>query len=235
VHRTNLVLVRCCLALIGIVLIGSSARAQLQIFHDRATFTAALAGLPPPTSDDFESYAQGDIAPADRRGDFLYASDPLLTQPAIVPGGNGGQALGGSPFDVFVGGDFVRLTFQPLPGGPPPVLRAMGADFLYAPSFENIPADTYRLGVGDGTASGQFAGNLDGLDAAGGTFFLGIIADPSVVFTKVDLFSVQPDPAFLVPAYQVDDLIYVAVPEPAALSLFTLGSILLLARLRRPR
>jgi hypothetical protein len=234
-HRFRLVLVRCCLTLIGILLIGSPARAQLLIFHDRATFTAALAGLPSPTSDDYESYAQGVIAPADRRGDFLYSSDPSLTQPAIVPGGNGGQALGGSPFDVFVGGDSVLLSFQPLKIGSPPFLQAMGADFLYAPSFDDIPADTYRLGVEDGTASGQFAGNLDGLDAAGGTFFLGIIAAPSAVFTQVDLFSVQQDPSFLVPAYQVDNLTYVAVPEPTALSLFTLGSILLLARLRRPR
>lgn len=234
-HRFSLVLARCCLALIGTLLIGSPGRAQLLIFHDRATFTAALAGLPLPTSEDYESYALGDITPADRRGDFLYSSDPSLTQPAIVPGGNGGQALGGSPFDVFVGGDSVRLSFQPLPVGSPPFLRALGADFLYAPSFEDIPADTYRLGVADGAASGQLAGNLDGLDAEGGTFFLGIIADPSAVFTTVDLFSVQQDPDFLVPAYQVDDLIYVAVPEPTAFSLFTLGSIFLLARLRRPR
>lgn len=234
-RRLFVVLVRGCLTLIGILHIGSPVCAQVQVFHDRASFTTALAGLPSSTSDDYESYAMGDIATADRRGDFLYSSDPSLTQPSIVPGGNGGQALGGSPFDVFVGGDSVRLSFQPTLVGSGSVMRAIGADFLYAPSFDDIPADTYRLGVGDGAASGQFAGNLDGLDVAGGTFFLGIIADPSAVFTQVDLYSVQQDPVFLVPAYQADNLIYVAVPESGTLSLFTLGGIFLLARLRRPR
>lgn len=222
--RVGVSLVRFCLpALVGILACSAPVHAQLQLFHDRATFEAALAGLPPPLVDDYESYALGDIPFGDRRGDFLYSFDPALTQPAVVPGGDGGQALGGSPFDVFVGGDSVTLAYRPLPAGRPPLLRAFGADFLYAPSFDTIPADTYRLSVGDGNAAGQFAGNLDGLDGAGGGFFLGIIATPSAAFTQVSLSSAGLDPAFLVPAYQGDNLIYVAVPEPSPFVLFALG------------
>ena len=224
--------IRLLLTLAVILLLGSPARAQLMLFHDRSAFTAAVASLSPILTDDYESYALGDIATGDRRGDFLYTSDTSITQPAIVLGGNGGQALGGSPFDVFVGGDSVRLEYQPLPASRPPVLRAFGADFLYAPSFDSIAGNTYRLGLGDGAQAGQFVGNLDGLDGAGGTFFLGIIADSASVFTKVDIFSVQVDPAFLVPAYQADNLIYSPVPEPSTICVLTLGGILLFTRLR---
>jgi hypothetical protein len=209
------------------------AQSQVRFFKDRASFNAALSGFL--TVDDFESYSPVDIATGGRRGDFLYTSDPNITQPAIVPGGNGGQALGGSPFDVFVGGDVATLDFRStsLPAGS--LLGAFGADFLYAPSFDAIAGDTYRLSIGDGNAAGQFAGNLDGLDGSGGTFFLGIIAEPSALFSQVNLYSVQIDPNTLVPAYQIDNLAYAAVPEPSAIFGLVLGGIVLMTRLRRSR
>jgi hypothetical protein len=148
-----------------------------------------------------------------------------------VPDGSGGQALGGSPFDVFVGGDSVTLTEA---GGYR--LRAFGADFVYAPSFDVIPTDTYRLGIGDGAAAGLFAGSLDSVDPNGGSFFLGLIAAPGFEFTQVNLFSVQTDPAFLVPAYQTDNLIYAVVPEPGSLAVALLGAMVgwvVLLRTRR--
>ena len=49
----------------------------------------------------------------------------------------------------------------------------------------------------------------------------------------MSLFSVQIDPNFLVPAYQVDNLIYAAVPEPATLWLLALGAVMLLILKRR--
>ena len=164
------------------------ALAQIVIYHDRATFTAALSG--PVLTDTFETYPLGSIPQGDRRGDFLYSFDPNITQPAVAPGGNGGQVLGGFPFDVFGGGDSVTLTFSPLSPLQGPRLRALGADFLYAPSFDTIPADTYRLGIADGAAAGQFAGNLNTLDTAGGTFFLGLISGPATEFHGINLFSV---------------------------------------------
>src|SRR5262249_26235713 len=175
----------------------------------------------------------GDINTGDRRGRFLYSSDQNITKPAIVPGDNGGQALGGSPFDVFVGGDTVTLTVT---GGS--TLRAFGADFLYAPSFDTIPENTYRLGIADGPVSGHFAGNLDTIDPNGGTFFLGIIVDPGFEFTRISLFSVPPDPNFVVPAHQIDNLIYAgnlvaSVPEPGTLTFLALGTLSLAACLRR--
>lgn len=228
---------RCLAAFLLLLAPASSAFAQVTVFDDRTLFTAALAGLGTTTTDDYESYALGPITEGDVRGDFRYTFDANVTQPAVVVGGNGGQALGGSPFDVFVGGDSVTLGYSPTSPASGQTLLAFGADFLYAPSFDTIPADTYRLGIGDGTAAGQFAGNLDSIDPSGGTFFLGLIAAPSAAFRLVDLFSVQPDPAFLVPAYQVDNLAFVAVPEPGAstlsLALGAFGGLLLRARARR--
>lgn len=213
-----------CLLLVSIVVLPASGHALPLVFHDRALFTAALAGQTLIT-DDYETYALGPIALGDGRGDFRYGFDPSEVEPAIVSDGLGGQALGGAPFDVFVGGNAVTLSFQP-PGAQ---LLAFGADFFHAPSGPEIPADTYRIEIADGVAAGQFVGNDPGLDLAGGSFFLGIIADAASVFTQVTLLSVQTDPEFLVPAYQVDNLIYTAaVPEPTAFPLLALGMVLLL-------
>ncbi len=78
--------------------------------------------------DDYESYPFGSIPLGSRLGDFRYLSDPDITQPAIVPGFAGGKALGGSP-DVFVGGDSVTLSYQPLFPQQGLPLLAFGADF----------------------------------------------------------------------------------------------------------
>ena len=223
----------------GLILLGLCLwlplRAQVSVYHDRTTFLNALKGLSAKT-EDYESSPPGDLPVGSTLGDFTYTFDPTVTQPAIVAGGNGGQALGGSPFDVFVGGDSVTLT-----AGTGSTLQAFGADFLYAPAFSALPNDTYRLGLADGTSAGQFAGSLDTLDPNGGTFFLGLIAAPSAAFSRVTLFSVQTDPTFLVPAYQVDNLIYAgtiasSVPEPGSLALLlagSAGSLMLCARRRQ--
>lgn len=187
----------------------TQAHAQVTVYYDRAAFLAALSAAP--AVDDLESYSLGDIPNGDVRGDFLYAFNPAVTQAAIVSDGGGGQALGGSPFDVFVGGDSVQLTHA---AGT--ALRAFGADFAYAPSFDTIPADTYQLSIVDGAAAGSHVGNLDTIDPNGGVFFLGLIAGFGSEFSSVSLLSVQQDPNFLVPAYQADNLTYAAVPEPAA-------------------
>ena len=139
--------------------------AQATVYHDRTQFTAALAGFASLT-DNYEGYSPGPVVLGDALGDFVYGFDGAVTQPAVVSDGAGGQALGGSPFDVFVGGDSVTLTFQPLMLLTNPQLFAFGLDFAYGPSFDAIPADTYRLTIGDGLAAGQFAGNLT-LDPAG--------------------------------------------------------------------
>ncbi len=207
-----------CLAVSLLLLPMCRAFSQVSFYHSRANFTAALSNLP--QTDDFESYAPGDIAVGDVRGDFRYTADSAATQPAVVSDGGGGQALGGSPFDVFVGGDSVTLmTATGLR------LAAFGADFFYAPSFDTIAADTYRLGIRDGLAAGQFAGNPDSIDPNGGSFFLGLIVNPGYEFTAVDLFSVQLAPNFLVPAYQVDNPAYTAVPEPGAPAYLLTGSL----------
>jgi hypothetical protein len=224
------------LLLFGLATLPSVSAAQTAVYHDRIAYLTVLQEkVSAVYDDDLESNALGGIDTGARRGDFLYTSDTTITQPAIVEGGEGGAALGGSPFDVFVGGDCVLLTYKPLAPGQPPRLLAFGADFLYAPSFDDISADTYRIGIADGTGAGQYAGNLEGLDGAGGTFFLGIIVDPTASFTQLALYSVHLDPDFLVPAYQVDNFAYAAVPEPGALTLCMVGGLVFAGRLMRRR
>jgi hypothetical protein len=204
------------------------AEAGIIAFTDRTAFLIALGGSA--ASDDYEAYALGDIANGSTLGDFSYTFGPTV-QPAIAPSFVG-QALGGAPFDVFVGGDAVTLASAPL-------LRAFGADFYYAPAFEAVPGNLYQLRVDDGSGAGSFVGNLDGLDPAGGSFFLGLSADPGFEFRTVTLLSFAPldqngDP-YLTPAYQVDNLVYKrasSVPEPNAWLLWVVGSVTFFSRQR---
>lgn len=233
-QRSLMSLVVPCVVICGFLFVVALCSASPVFYHDRASFTAVLGALQMyRQDDDYESYSLGSIPLGSRLGDFRYISDPNVTQPAIVPGFMGGKALGGSLYR-FVGGDSVTLSYQPLFPQPGLPLLAFGADFSYLSSVSDIPADTYRLSIADGEAADQFGGNLTGMDPAGGTFFLGVIADPADAFTKVNLFSVQTDPSFQVPAYQVDNLIY-ATPEPTTIWRFVVGAVILLLVLMRRR
>jgi len=199
-------------------------------YTDRAAFLAAAGGAL--IADDFESHPPGPIASAATLGDFKY-SFPATVQPTVVPGAHGGQGLGG-PFDVFVGGDVVSLWHAGPTG-----LRAFGMSVFYAPSFDTIAADVYRIRIDDGAGAGTSAGN-PALANAGGVFFLGLIADAGSEFRQLSLLSVVPmdvngDP-LLVPAYQLDDFAYAlpqAAPEPATLGLVLAAAALLAAQRRR--
>ena len=215
--------------------------ASATVYHDRSAFVAALTALGFSTgTEDFESHPLGTLTSGQTLGSFQYLFDASVTVAAIASDGAGGTALGGSPSDVFVGGDAVDLAFN----GTRPLL-AFGADFFYAPSFDSVPASTYRVTVQDGTAAGAAVGNDAGLDAAGGSFFLGVIEDPPAAFRDVRLASLVPvdssgDPLFLAPAYQIDNLVFAstpAVPEPgtALLSLFGVGAVALCGRRRAKR
>src|SRR4051812_7087981 len=84
---------------------GTTADAGIIAFTDRAAFLSAVGDSP--ATDDYETYAFGDVTTGSTLGDFTYTFDATV-QPAVVGGGFGGQALGG-PFDAFVGGDAVTL------------------------------------------------------------------------------------------------------------------------------
>lgn len=221
-----------CMALL--LALTASAPAPAAVYTSRDVFISAL-GMPDPQvgHENFDARAPGPIANGLTVGDFSYAFDASLTQPAIAPDGAGGQALGGMPAGVFVGGDSVTLSSTGTAA-----LRAFGADFFYAPSFLPAPATIYRMAIADGRAAGETAANGPGLDLGGGSFFLGFIEDGSASFKSISLFSLVPadahgDPMFLVAAYQVDNLVYAAVPEPSRASVMLLGGLALWLLRRR--
>ena len=208
----------CCSSLFAVI---SGCRAAA--FTDPAAFAAAAAAAGIPiTADDFSTYPLGDISNGQTLGRFTYTfdpnpSDPTGTQPTIgLDGPN--QVLTGAPFDAFVIGNSVTLTFT---GGS---LLAFGATFTYAPADEPLLAGLYDLGILDGTGATTI-GNPAGLSADGGSFFLGFVGSSGQQFSQVSLFSLVDPPngitgsPFLIPAYEVNELVFGA-PEPGSLGLF---------------
>jgi hypothetical protein len=230
------------LAIFGSAMLASPGHAA--VFNDLTSFTnAAIADGIATTTDNFSTYIQGDIANAQRLGKFTYSfdsnlSDPTGTQPTIgVDGPN--QVLTGAPFGAFVGGNSVQLTFT---SGK--TLLAFGATFTYAPADEPLLANLYNLGILDGSGATTI-GNPAGLDAGGGSFFLGFIGATADEFSQVSLFSLVNPPngttgsPFLIPAYEVNNLVFgsaalVATPAPSSLGLLATG-LIILASLRRRR
>jgi hypothetical protein len=188
---------------------------QAAVFTDLTAFdnAAAVAGIPI-TTDNFSTYAPGNIANGQTLGQFTYTFDPNLsdptgTQPTIgLDGAN--HVLIGGPFGAFVGGSSVTLTFA---GGK--TLLAFGATFTYAPADEDLLAGLYNLGILDGSGATTI-GNPAGLTAAGGSFFLGFIGSPGEEFSQTSLFSLVSSP-FLIPGYEVNELVFgpaSVVPAP---------------------
>jgi xanthosine utilization system XapX-like protein len=212
-----------------LLLISSVANATVITLGDRSGFTAAVAsrGLAL-SADDFSSYAMGNIANGESRGAFTYAFDSSATQPAIVSDGSGAQVLGGAPYGVFVQGDIFTIVYD---GSN--LLAAIGIEFVYAPSFDAVPAATYGVTLD----AGGFRGNLSALDSAGGSFFVGLLSDDTTTdFSHIE-FSVQvPLDAdgnpILVPAYQVESLLFApaaSTPEPPMLALMGLSLVMAIA------
>lgn len=217
----------CCISLFAVI---SGCRAAA--FTDPAAFVAAAAAAGIPIStDDFSSYPLGDISNDQTLGRFAYSfdpnpSDPTGTQPTIALDGPN-QVLTGAPFDAFVGGNSLTLTFT---GGK--TLLAFGATFTYAPADEPLLAGLYDLGILDG-AGATTIGNPAGLSADGGSFFLGFVGSPGQEFSQISLSSLvdPPDGAtgspFLIPAYEVNELAFgpagppPVVPEPGSLGLLS--------------
>jgi len=179
----------------------SPSLAQLTVYTDRTAFQQALGASS--ISDNFMGYSLGQIGQGSKLGDFLYGFTPASTLPMIAPDGSGNHVLGGAPYSVLVGGDQVILTGSTNLGA----LTAFGLDLSYAPASSTIPANTYSVTILDGPAAGSSVGNPP-LSSGGGTCFLGFVANPGVTFTSVRVSSTQSDASVIVPACQVNDLIY---------------------------
>jgi hypothetical protein len=191
------------------------------VYTDRAAFLAAL-GITG-NLDNFSGYSAGPIPNAALLGSFYYAFDPSRTMPAIAAAGVGTNILGGAPYGVFVGGDQLAWDFNQSGGASP--LTAFGATISYAPAAATIPANTFVLTAQGGPADGQTVGNPS-LDNGGGAFFLGVIASAEVSFKGFALSAVQQDTNTLVPALQVNELIYHGgtIPVPTLTSLVRSGN-----------
>ena len=191
--------------LFGWVLVASffspSACAQLLVFTDRAAFQQALGTTA--TLDNFGSYVPGQISQGGQLGDFGYGFSPASTLPMITADGFGNPVLGGAPYKVFVGGDQVTLTNASTHGA----VTALGVDFAYAPAADIIPANTFAITILNGSATGLSVGSPV-LPAAGGTGFIGFIANPGIQCTVARFGATQTDTNTIVPACQVNDLIY---------------------------
>ena len=177
------------------------AQAQLTTFADSYSLQQALGTGS--AFDNFLGYSLGQIGLGNQLGDFVYSFSPTTTLPTIAPDGLGNQVLGGAPYSVFVGGDQVTFT-NANHGGP---LTAFGVDFSYAPAAATIPANTFSITILDGPAAGRSVGNPP-LSAAGGACFLGFIANPGAQFTSIKFSATQTDPNTIVPASQVNDMVY---------------------------
>jgi hypothetical protein len=217
----------------GCTVLSAALPAQAAVFTDQTAFdnAAATADIPL-TTDNFSIYPLGNISTGQTLGKFTYTFDPNLndptgTQPMIGLDGTS-HVLTGGPFGAFVGGNSVTLTFT---GGK--TLLAFGAMFTYAPADEPLLAGLYDLGILDGTGATTI-GNPAGLSAAGGFFFLGFIGSPGQVFSQTSLFSLVDPPngitgsPFLIPGYEVNDLVFGSaagptVPEPGSLGLLAIG------------
>jgi hypothetical protein len=154
---------------------------------------------------------------------FSFQFDAGTVQPVVAPGIVSGLGLGAEPNGTLGGGQGVSLVVSP-----GLAINAFGAEIVYAPFNGTVAKDSFRLVVDCPNPPCAFAGNTEDLDRRGGSFFLGVVADPGVDFNGVTLEALIPtdsslNPAGIVPAWQVGPITFSPVPEPSAGSLLAAG------------
>ena len=167
---------------------------------------------------------------------FSFAFDPKAVLPVVAPGVVSGLAVGAEPDGTLGGDQGFSLHVTPGLG-----LTAFGALISFGNFDGDARPDIFRLLVGCPDLPCFSVGNLAGLSPHGGTFFLGVIAGPGVVFNQVTLEALTPrddsgEPTGLVPAWQLTSITFAAVPLPPTLLLVVagLGSVAALRRRGRP-
>jgi len=154
---------------------------------------------------------------------FSFQFDATAVQPVVAPGIVSGLGLGAEPDGTFGGNQGVSLVVSP-----GLAINAFGAEIVYAPFTGTVAKDSFRLVVDCPNPPCVFAGNTPDLDPRGGSFFLGVIAEPGVEFNGVTLEAlIATDdslaPAGIVPAWQVGPITFSPVPEPSSGSLLVAG------------
>jgi len=164
---------------------------------------------------------------------FSFQFDPATVQPVVAPGIVTGLGLGAEPNGTLGGDQGVTLVVSP-----GLAINSFGAEIDYAPFTGTVRQDSFRLVVNCQNPPCVFAGNTAKLDPRGGSFFLGIVADPGVEFNGVTLEALIPsddsgEPAGIVPAWQIGPITFSPVPEPSAGSLLAAGLCCLVSVSRR--
>ena len=221
---------------VSVLLAASAVQAATMMYHDKATFDAAVSGLWVST-EDFEGTAAGTtIATTTGIGDITYTYSFGGVQLAVT---DGAQFGGGGPFvttsgsnflgtddgDVLQGGDDITFSFA--------ATHAIG---LYIISAENPFVPKTIFDPEQTIFSGDLELTINGgsvlLDVSQGTllsddesyaYFLGIYDDTNT-FTEASLTAA--DDAIGAILYNIDDIILAqehTVPEPGTLALFGLG------------
>ncbi len=198
-------------------------RLDFQVFNDQKSYAAVLLqqGRVQLDSDWNEPMVIQQHQALDNL--FSFQFDPTAVQPVVAPGIVTGLGLGAEPNGTLGGDQGVSLVVSP-----GLAINGFGAEIVYAPFSGTVREDSFRLVVDCANPPCVFAGNTTKLDPRGGSFFLGVVADPGVEFTGVTLEALIPrddsgEPAGIVPAWQVGPITFSPVPEPSAGSLLAAG------------
>jgi hypothetical protein len=196
------------LAAVGLALaLATGARAAVTGYTTRAAFDAAVAGLAPTASVDFDDVAAGTVIPSGSAVDGVTFTHAIGAGVELVVTGSftttsSPNCLGTNSEEVFLAGDAFTMGF--------PRSAAIG---LYVIGEDLLPGDFVLATTGGDVESGAAETTLgDGSQV----FFLGLVeSDPALAVGSATLtsFFVQELGDFV---WNADDV--VAAPEPGALA-----------------
>jgi hypothetical protein len=154
---------------------------------------------------------------------FQFSFDQDAVRVAVGSGVVGGLAVGTEPGGTFEGDQGLSLVVTP-----GTAITAFGAEIAFAPFDDTVAEGVIRLVVDCPDPPCVSVGNLASLSPRGGTFFLGVVANPGFAFNRVTLEAVTPrddsgEPIGVVPGWQIAGITFAPVPEPGTSILIAAG------------
>jgi hypothetical protein len=200
----------------------------VQTFHDRASYNSVLLQQGRvPLDQDWNEEEQTEILQGQLFGTFSFQFDPAVVQPVVGAGIVSGLAVGAEPDGRLKGDQGLSLVVTPGVG-----LTSFGTEIVLAPFETALINNVFQLIVGCDTDFGLCAvvGNLPDLNAHGGSFFLGVIADSGVSFDRITIDAVTPRDDSgralgFVPEWQIASITSTStsVPEPSTVTFVATG------------